>query len=189
MAAAIGQRPIAPVQEIPAAPASNFSKEKVTRLALRALALIGEVARVFLCAYILTGGISLWHIFIVLGVSAAINKCWNSAKEIVDLKDPEEVKELSRTFPGLNIGKMLEKYPLETILRLDLVRLDTLRVRFATGCDEESRFPVLKQHADSLLRDQVITPEMHRLLVAGDMAGLKRMMPNNTVDLARMFQQ
>lgn len=189
MAAAIGQRPIAPVQEIPAAPASNFSKEKITRLALRALALIGEVARVFLCAYILTGGISLWHIFTVLGLGAAINKCWNAAKEIVDLKDPEEVKELSQTFPGLNIGEMLEKYPIDTILRLDLVRLDTLRVRFATVCDDASKFPVLKQNADALLRAQVITLEMHRLLAAGDMAGLKQIMPNNFVDLARMFRQ
>src|SRR5579872_7388481 len=144
--APVGGRPVD--QPLPTEPVSNFTKEKVTRLALRILAVAFEAARIFLCAYILTGGIPLWHIFTVLGVSALINKCWNSASAIVDFKDPEEVKELWKNFPGLDMAEMLEKYPIETIRRYDLVSIDTLRCRFATCCDRPSKFPVLRQHAD-----------------------------------------
>lgn len=69
-------------------------------MALRTLAVLSEIERVFLCAYILTGGISLWHIFTVLGVSALLNKCWAAAKNIIDLKDPKEVDELRISRPG-----------------------------------------------------------------------------------------
>jgi hypothetical protein len=184
--APIAQRQVA--QPLPEAQVSSFTQEKITRLALKALALLGEVARIFLCAYILTGGISLWHIFTVLGLSAALTKCWDVAKNIVDLNDPNEVRELGRDFPGLSITDMLERYPIETILRHNLVHLDTLRCRFATGSKTEPEFAKLRPHADALLAATVITPAMHQFLQANDLLGLRQLMPNNSIDLARMFQ-
>lgn len=180
------QRPIAPA--LAASEPSNFTREKVTRVALRLLASFCDIARVFLCAYILTGGISLWHIFTVLGISVLSDKCWTAAKEIIDLKDPEEVKELRKNFRNLSIAEMLKKYSVDTIIRLDLVPLDDLRINFAISCGWPTRFPILRQNGDALLAARVITLEMHRLLMANDLEGLKQMIPNNRPALERMFQ-
>lgn len=186
MVAPLEQRPIAPVLALPEP--SYFTCEKVTRMALRILASLCDIARLFLCAYILTGGISLWHIFTVLGISVLSDKCWTAAKEIIDLKDPGEVEELRKEFRQLDMSKMLEKYPVDTIIRLNLVRLDDLRVNFAMSCHWPTRFPILRQHADALLAARIITQEMHRLLMANDRKGLEQMLPNNTIALERMFQ-
>jgi len=189
MALRIEQRPIPQIEQARPAEASSFSKEKITRIALRVLSLLAMSGVILLGAHVIVGTISALHLLSMLALYLVLSKASTKAGEIVDLNDPEELKSLKVHFCGNDITEMLNRYSLDTIFRYNLVPLDLLRVRCCVNLLDRKYhpLPVLKKNADGLLQHKIITPEIYRALVADNGAELNRLVPGNRIDLGRMF--
>ncbi len=169
---------------------SFFSVEKITRLVLRILSLFVASAAVFLGSYALIGNMSAKYLFCALGLFTASTMIWAKASEIVDLNDPAELKKLKEGFAGQTMTEMLKKYPLETIIRYDIVSLDCLRTRCCVNLlkRKEHPLPTLRQNATELLKHKIITSEICHALKQDDVEKLNELVPNNANDLEKMFQ-
>lgn len=190
MVARVGFFPVFATKQL--APAeTSFSQEKITRVVLRTLAVGVLCATVLLSAHILVGNLSIAYIIPALALLRLRVMVLSHANNIHDLTDPRELREMQEKVPGLSMTEMLQKFSVETILRYKLASVDHLRVRCCTdllGRIRGDSVPVLRRHADSLLKQGIITSAVHQALVADDVEALKRLLPNNTVDLGKMFK-
>lgn len=164
----------------------NCTKEKIIRTALRIFAIVAELGSLLIGAHAITGSIALWHIFTAAILHVIAHRSWKKAETIRDLNDPNELAYLKRTFPELEMVEMLRQYSLDDIFRYDLVPLDTLRMRCASALRTPSS---LSAHAEALLQWRIITPEIHRALIAQDKQELERILPKNRPDLEALFER
>ena len=169
---------------------SFFSVAKITRLALRILSLVMVGSVIYIGAHIIVGNISLWYLSCVIGLLVLRSIVSGVANSIVDFNDPAEVKLLQEGFAARSMTEMLKKYPLETIIRHNIVSLNLLRGRCCVNllARKYQPLPVLRRNADGLLKYRIITPEIHRALIADNVKDLRRLVPNNSIDLDRMFK-
>ncbi len=183
---AIQQQPALPLAQ----PPQSFEREKMIRQALQIAAVAAFIIAVSLAGFVIACSIPGVHILTAGAVTYLSYYLLRKADDLYDLNDPTELSKAQSKLNHLDMSKMIDLFPLETIFQYKMKDLDWLRARCVQELHKRKYEPIegLRKHADSLLAYKIITPAMHEALRDDDAEKLDQIIPGNTIDLDKLFQ-